>query len=120
MFTKQAKDLNYWNYTFTFDFITTIYFAILVPLLYITKYKPTTITPYITKLAILTYPVFLIHQVVEGCCDFIANKLTDNPPYIIIALSAAFLSIAGAFVLLYIDNKLQQYLKRPPLKNSNI
>lgn len=120
MFTKQAKDLNYWNYTFSFDFITTVYFAILVPLLYITKNKTTIITPLITKLSILTYPIYLIHKIVEGCCDFIANKLTDAPPYIIIALSAAILSITGAFVLLYIDNKLQQYLKPRQSKNSNI
>ena len=63
---KQNSSLiDYWNYSFSFNFITSVFFAFLIPLLYgcrILFFK--SLQSVLTYFALLTYPVYLFHVVV--------------------------------------------------------
>ncbi len=70
---KQVKQLNYWNYTFEFDLYTTLFFALLVPLLFS---QTPQVSPRVARglawCAALTYPVFLLHWAVyHHCCFYV-------------------------------------------------
>lgn len=59
---KQYTTLECWNYTFVFDFACVILFSVLIPLLYDTRLNFTTqACKRIADLALLTYPVYLLH-----------------------------------------------------------
>ena len=64
---KQYTTLEYWNYTFVFDFACVMLFSVLIPLLYGTRLNFTSqACKRIAYLALLTYPVYLLHVPVRS------------------------------------------------------
>lgn len=65
MVIKQSTDLTLWNYTFCFDLLTSLLFAVLIPKLYLYRAdcgkRISSATSYLAK---LTYPMFLVHVLV--------------------------------------------------------
>ncbi len=105
MVIKQVSDLQLWNYTFSFDLLTSLLFAVLIPKLYLYKAdygkRVSAVTSYLAQ---LTYPMFLVHVLVyKGFLTLIERFMGDGYHCFIVAISAAC-SIVLAGLLLAADS----------------
>lgn len=113
MVLKQSSDLHGWNYSFSFDALTTIFYVLLIPGLYFTHIKISPRLSYLlAKGAELTYPVYLIHVVARGACELIVDKTVGNVSYAIVACVTFGVSIVSAWCLLWADKRVQLMFKR--------
>ncbi len=112
MVLKQNADLRGWNYSFSFDAITTIFYVIFIPGLYFAQTNISGRLSYLlAKGAALTYPVYLIHVVSRGACELIVGKFVGNVSYVIVACMTFCVSIVSAWGLLWADKRIQSMLK---------
>lgn len=102
---KQGSTLNYWNYSFSFDLLTSSFFAVLIPCLYVSVVNVANVWRGIIKfLSELTYPVFLIHVPVLAISVQGIGFCFGQLPYWVSAISAGVLSIIGSVLMLKIDS----------------
>ncbi len=108
MVVKQVKQLNYWNYTFEFDVYTTLFFALLVPLLFVQTPR---VSPRVSRslawMAALTYPIFLLHVAVYHHCCFYVWKLSKWG----FSLTAAAVTVLLSAGLLWLEARWLQKKK---------
>lgn len=112
MILKQGADLNYWNYTFEFDVLTTAFYLILVPGIYSLRIDlPRIWGALLYWGAVLTYPVFLVHVVARDVCARLIGKFFGVVPHINIVCATFVVSLIAAGCLLWLDVRLQQLRK---------
>lgn len=100
MLVKQATDLNFWNYTFAFDFGVVFMFCMLIPLLFSTNWKLSERAAcFISWLAILTYPIYLFHVPIYNACVIACSKFGIPHNIIAVALSIPITLIASIFAM---------------------
>lgn len=106
MFVEQVKELEYWNYTFYFDLLTCCFYALLIPCLFAFTCKVGSRTAAsVSYLALLTYPVFLIHvPVYKFTCD--AIELYGYPEKWVYRVSAAAVTILLSSLLMWAEKRL--------------
>ncbi|MBR5880005.1 MAG: hypothetical protein IKY91_10655, partial [Akkermansia sp.] len=105
-------DLNYWNYTFEFDVLTTAFYLILVPGIYSLRIDlPRIWGALLYWGAVLTYPVFLVHVVARDVCARLIGKFFGVVPHINIVCATFVVSLIAAGCLLWLDVRLQQLRK---------
>lgn len=106
MQAKQGGDLAYVNYDIRFDMASVGFFAILIPMLYSLRVDCSArVASIITYAAMLTYPMYLIHDLV-----YAARRLPDiflgvSLPNWICAVSAFGISLIASAVLLHVQKK---------------
>ena len=106
MFVEQVEDLVYWNYTFSFDLLTCCFYALLIPCLFaFTCQSGRKTSAAVSYMALLTYPVFLIHvPVYKFTCD--AIELYGYPEKWVFRVSAAVVTVLLSSLLMWAENKL--------------
>jgi len=106
MSVKQAAELHFWNYTFDFDCIVVLLYAVLVPLLYSRTWKmggkPSSVLAW---LALLTYPVYLLHVPFYIAITGVWKRIFTDVDFICVGLVVAVTMVAGA-LLLQLQKKL--------------
>ena len=106
MCVEQVEELNYWNYSFSFDFLTTCFYALLVPCLFAFTCKAGVKTSAcVSYLALLTYPVFLFHvPVYKFTCD--AIELYGYPEKWVYRVTAALVTVLFSALLMWAEKRL--------------
>ncbi len=103
MVVKQGSGLHHWNYTFDFDLLVTLFYALLIPLLYL---QPCTLGSRVKKSLRLwsdmSYPVYLVHVplytiCLQGLLKFYGVGVSQS----VVALVAACMSLILARLMLY-------------------
>lgn len=104
MFVEQKEALNYWNYTFEFDVITCLFFALLIPCLFAFDWQfRNKWTERINKAALLTYPVFLLHvPVFFFLCD-VLEQADLYPPKAVNRILATILTLVVSVALMRLE-----------------
>jgi len=100
MIVKQKLQLNYWNYTFSFTFLSSVLMACLIPLLYSTPIIVVNkIRERLVYFSLLTYPVYLIHVPVLWYISIFFDKMMGlQITWLNLSLSVV-LTLVGASVL---------------------
>lgn len=102
---KQGSTLNYWNYSFSFDLLTSAFFAVLIPCLYVSVVEVSQIWRKLVEiLSGLTYPVFLIHVPLLAISVHGIGFCFGQLPYWVSAITASVLSIAASLVMLKVES----------------
>lgn len=103
---KQAATLHYWNYSFSFDLLTSSFYAVLIPCLYSNTFDVLGVWKKMAKYASeLTYPVFLIHVPVLMILNYMAGISFAQLPYWITAITAGIVSIVSAGIMIKLESR---------------
>lgn len=102
---KQASTLHYWNYSFSFDLLTSLFYAVLIPCLYVNTIDAANIWKKAAKYTSeLTYPVFLIHVPLLSIINYIGKIFFEQLPNWIPAVTAGIISIISAGIMMKIES----------------
>ena len=106
MVVKQKEHMQYWNYSFMFTLLSSLFMAILIPFIYNFRLKFTiTWSRALTYIALLTYPIYLFHVVVyQYVYVFINDVLNMNNYSLVILLSVLFTIISSCFCM-YVEKR---------------
>lgn len=98
MLVKQIADLNFWNYTFDFDFIVVFLFSLLIPFLFSANWKINErVAHSISYLAILTYPIYLFHVPIYIACSLTCAKIGISHNLIAVAIAIPTTLVVSIF-----------------------
>ena len=104
MVLKQDRDLNYLNYTFRFDVVTTLYCVPLVAGLYLWRFRVSQgLSRVLAYGAELTYPVFLLHMVVYQSCELLVERSTVTVSHAAVVGATAVLTLLLSVLMLRMD-----------------
>lgn len=102
MIVKQESDIHWWNYTFHFDLLTTLFYMVLIPLLYL---QPCVLSRKIGRglrwCSDMTYPVYLVHVPAYTISLRTLQKFWGAGSNCVAALLAFCLTLLMAGLMLY-------------------
>lgn len=102
---KQDGDLRCWNYTYSFDFLCTIFYIFLIPLLYqLNTTLSDRAASFIRYAAGLTYPIYLLHTAMLHAWEGILPILGSNSLQLM-RLLALLCTLIGALILTVLQKK---------------
>lgn len=106
MSVLQKEELNYYNYTFSFDLLTTAFYCLLIPCLFaFGGVVNNAFSAFVNKAALLTYPVFLFHvPVYHFTCDAIETYY-GYPEKWVFRSVAALVTLALSLLLLRLEKR---------------
>lgn len=109
MLLKQESQLHFFNYSIYFDLLTTAFYVLLIPCLYLLRLRwNERSTACVTYLAALTYPVYLVHVPLL----YVVEHFVPGGSAMQNALLATLATAVFSAVLLKADARLQQWWKR--------
>lgn len=104
---KQGTTLHYWNYSFTFDLVTTLFYFILIPVLYVEEITlGEKCKSMLSYSAALTYPVFLIHVPLLAIAEQVMEFFLGGGAVWGCSVLAGIGTVAGSMILLKLEKKL--------------
>lgn len=110
MFLKQGTHLCYWNYTFSFNLISSGFMAILIAFLYNKKEHFSHVTrKVLCYLSLLTYPVYLMHMIIFLYVSVIMKHIFGLSILCLNITMSIVCSIICAMTMLYVEKKIKNY-----------
>lgn len=111
MIIKQQAHLNYWTHSFSFDFITVVFFAFVIPIFYEYRMKcREKVIKLISYLAALTYPIFLLHCLLVKICGKGSKMMFGEVSLEWLLISQVIGTLLLSIILLKMDSYLAKKL----------
>lgn len=102
---KQKETLNFWNYSFTFDLISTIFYISFIPCLFTCAVEVRSVWKKQFKyMAELTYPLFLIHVPLLPITVRGVGFCFGPLPQWVSVWMACFAAVIGSMIMLKIES----------------
>ena len=117
MVLKQEKHLGWFNYSLPFDLMSTFFYVLLIPCLYLAKVQCSdALAGKVSYLAALTYPVYLTHVPLLAMTTYFEDSLpwfVENPmPGYSSTAWAVVLTLVISVLLLKVDAWFQRKISR--------